>query len=218
VKIIADDNARRRRWGWEFRIERAWLTAHELSRWTYSESLVSAATIIERAKCGVRGLDLIKPIHRAGDGKIRRGLPQGLTDDMLTMEQVEIIRGMKKEHKLTDVEIASRFAVPVRYVFAIKGRRGPGNKLTRFDVGEKKELTIPEIAKRAGVARETIYTRLSRGVRGASLLAGKHKGPRRNQVALAKATMAEFKKIRDTWEVVDGLRVVNSFEFTDDGE
>jgi hypothetical protein len=45
-----------------------------------------------------------------------------------------------------------------------------GGKVERFDVGDDRHLTRAEIAKEAGVAKQTIDKRIAAGKRGAELL------------------------------------------------
>lgn len=89
--------------------------------------------------------------------------------------------------RMTNAEIGALFDVGAAYVSSLRhgrsrntpGGLGPKPKgCRRYDVGDA-ELTIDEIAARAGVGAETIRIRLGRGITGADLLAGKHKAPRK---------------------------------------
>lgn len=92
--------------------------------------------------------------------------------------------------RMTNAEIGALFGVGAAYVSSLRhGRwrtlpqgRGSKPKGCRRYVVAGQELTIDEIARRAGVSRATIEARIKGGASGDALLAEKHKAPRKPYV------------------------------------
>ena len=148
----------------EFKVGHAWFTCGEIARL----GNVTEPAVRHRALLGLRGEDLLKPAHRLTPTP----LPASVE---LSEEQVETVRRLRKVRAMSDDRIAALTGVPLKHVVNIKPQRGASTDMATFDVGDGRELTVPEIAREAGTSRGAIYARVERGVTGAALLLGQHK-------------------------------------------
>jgi hypothetical protein len=96
----------------------------------------------------------------------------------LTDAQIEMIERLFKTSTMADFAIASRFGLSIKEVKALRRSRYWDRDAGFHDAGGPRKQTITEIAKQAGVARNTIQKRLDRGIKGAALAAPRHKTTR----------------------------------------